>query len=137
MIRCLVCGSSESDRKGMMACGLCGKAMGLRSEECYVSEATKAKLLAHADDLSKFGIQVNQYDRLAKWTMPDHTVDALALVITCADSLHHGALRKVVCYFKDRLSIPEEDVLGLRLDEPKKILTYYRMDKKTERQMIE
>jgi hypothetical protein len=96
-LRCLVCGSSQLDPQGYK-CGRCGKAMGLRDEGCYVREETKKKLLDHVDELSKFGIQIEQYESLQK--SADTTIAAVALAIACADSLDHGVLRKLVHYLK-------------------------------------
>ena len=64
-MRCLVCGSSKFDPEGYK-CGRCGKAMGLRSEGCYINEKTKEKLLAHAGELSKFGIKLEEHQTLRK-----------------------------------------------------------------------
>jgi len=46
----------------------------------------------------------------------------------CADSLHHGVLRELVLYLRDKLLLPEDEILGLRLDGPEEILTYCRAD---------
>lgn len=129
VIRCLICGSSKWDPKGIK-CGRCGAANGLRAEECYVTEETKKKLLDHAAELSRFGIQLKQTKSLRK--SADTAITVAALVIACADSLHHGVLRELVHYLRDELLLPEKEILALRLDEPEKILTYYRMDKKSD-----
>ncbi len=123
-IRCLVCGSSQWDPEGYK-CGRCGKAMGMREERCYVSEETKKKLLDHADQLSKFGLRLEQSSSLQKNV---GAIEAIGLVIACADSFRHGVLRDLVHFLRDKLLLPEEEILRLRLDEPEQILTYYRVD---------
>jgi hypothetical protein len=35
---------------------ICGSACGPRTEQCFVTDDTKAKLLAHAEDLKDFGL---------------------------------------------------------------------------------
>jgi hypothetical protein len=104
-------------------------AMGLRTEGCYVTEETKKKLVDHSDDLSKFGIQLEQREVLEKDA--GTRLAALALVITCADSLQHGVLRQLVLYLRDKVLLPEDEILRLRLGEPEEVLTYCRMDKET------
>jgi hypothetical protein len=125
-LRCLVCGSSRLDPEGYK-CDRCGAAIGLRDEKCYVNEETKKKLLEHADDLSKFGIKMEQRESLQKDAATK--VAFAALIIACADSFHPGALSDLVLYLRDKLFLPEGEILRLRLDEPEPILTYYRMDK--------
>ena len=124
-MRCLVCGSSHLDPQGYK-CGRCGKAVGLRSEACYVNEETKNKLLDHADQLAKFGIKVEPYEPLHKGVGPADVIVVVGVVITFADSFHHGVLGDLFCYLRDDLLIPEEESLKLRLDEPEQILAYYR-----------
>jgi len=125
-IRCLICGSSQWDSKGV-GCGRCGGAMGMRQERCHVNEETKKKLFDHADELAKFGINLEQRDSLQK---NEGAIATLGLIIACADSFHHGVLRQLVLYLRDNLVIPEDEILKLRLDEPEQIVTYCRVDKK-------
>jgi len=102
-------------------------AMGLRTEGCYVTEETKKKLLDHVDGLSRFGIELEQHEILQEDA--GTCLGALALVIACADSLQPGVLRQLVLYLRDKLLLPEDEILKLRLGEPEEILTYCRMDK--------
>jgi hypothetical protein len=128
-LRCLICGGSRLDPQAYK-CDRCGAAIGLRDEPCDVSEETENKLLEHAEELSKFGIKVEQHEGLRKDAAT--AIAIAALVIACGDSFDHGVLRKLVLYLKDGLGLPEEQILKLRLDEPEQILTYCRMDKKQE-----
>jgi hypothetical protein len=63
MIRCIECGCSRLDAEGYK-CALCGGAPGVRGEQCYINEDTKAKLLAHAEDLKDFGLAVEEHESL-------------------------------------------------------------------------
>lgn len=123
-LRCLVCGSSQLDPQGYK-CGRCGGAPGLRTEECYLTEESKAKLLDHANELPSFGIKLEQLERLHKFDAPT-TLSAVALAIQVADSLYSGTLKRLVVYLRDELLLPEPEILRLRLDEPEKIRTLYR-----------
>jgi hypothetical protein len=126
-MRCLVCGSSKFDPEGYK-CGRCGAAMGLRSERCYITDETRKKLLDNANELSHFGISLEQVRPLQKDA--GATIAIIGLVLAAADSLRSdtGSLRRLVILLRD-LAIPEEEILRLRLDEPEQILTYTRMDK--------
>jgi len=124
MLRCLVCGSSELDPEGYK-CARCGGAIGLRSEACYVMEKTKKKLLDHADELSEFGIEIEQHETLRKTV--GETVLVVSLVLRTVEAIRPGTLRDLVLFLREFL--PEDEILRLRLDEPELILTYYRMDK--------
>lgn len=125
-IRCLVCGSSHSDPEGYK-CERCGGAIGSRSEACYVSEETKKKLLEHAEELSKFGIGLEQHETLQKDA--GLTIGAMCLALQIAELLSPGTLRDAVLLLRE-LAIPEDEMLRLRLDEPEQILKYCRMDTK-------
>jgi hypothetical protein len=124
-LRCLACGSSAWDPKGY-GCGRCGKAMGEREEGCYVSEETKKKLLNCADELSKFGIELEEHATLQKGF--SETVTGVSLVLQIVESLRPGTLRDVVLFLRE-LAIPDDEILGLRLDEPEQILTYCGLEK--------
>jgi hypothetical protein len=102
--------------------------MGLRSERCYISEETQQKLLNHADELSHFGITLEQVRPLQKDA--GAVIATVGLVLAAADSLRSetGSLRRLVILLRD-LAVPEHEILRLRLDEPEQILTYCRMDK--------
>jgi hypothetical protein len=102
--------------------------MGLRSERCYITDETRKKLLDNADELSHFGISLEQVRPLQKDA--GATIAIIGLVLAAADSLRSdtGSLRRLVILLRD-LAIPEEEILRLRLDEPEQILTYTRMDK--------
>ena len=66
MFRCLKCGCSRTDVGGSLSCALCGAACGLRTEQCYITDDTKAKLLAHAEDLKDFGLTLEEHESLSK-----------------------------------------------------------------------
>jgi len=103
--RCLVCGSSRLDPKGYK-CDRCSAAIGLRNEQCYVSEETKKTLLEHADELSTLGIKMEQHEALRKDV--GTTLTRAALVITCGDFLDHGVcvnwspISETNCFFPKR-----------------------------------
>lgn len=123
-LRCVICGSSRLDREGYK-CAICGGAPGLRSEQCYVSDDTKAKLLAHAEELKSFGLTLEQHRTLGKHV---GALEGIGLAIAVADSLRHGSLRDLVLFLRD-IAIPGSEIVRLRLDEPEQILTYFRADK--------
>jgi hypothetical protein len=125
MIRCLECGCSRLDREGYK-CDRCGGAPGLRSERCYISESTKATLLAHAEELKNFGVTLEEHEIIEK--SADTILGALGLGLAVADSLRHGTLKGLALFLRDK-AIPEDEILRLRLDEPELILKYCRMDK--------
>lgn len=116
VMRCLACGCSRLDPKGYK-CAECGGAPGPRHEQCYVSEETKAALLAHAEELKRYGIALEQYKPLGKSADYKGTI---ALALQIAESLQPGILRKLVGFLWD-LAIPHEEILRLRLDEPENI----------------
>jgi hypothetical protein len=124
MIRCLKCGCSRLDPQGYK-CTLCGGAPGLRSERCYISEETKAILLAHSEELKQYGVTLEEHETFGKST--DY-IKIIGLVLAIASSLKPGILRDLVVFLHDK-AIPEDEILRLRLDEPEQILTYCRMDK--------
>jgi hypothetical protein len=124
-LRCLVCGSSQLDPEGYK-CGQCGSAVGLRSERCYVSEETKEKLLHHARDLSKFGVELEQSESLEK--VSGQAFAVVALVLQIVESVRPATLRDLILFLR-KIALPEEEILRLRLDEPDQVLTYFRMDK--------
>jgi hypothetical protein len=125
MIRCVKCGCSRLDSKGI-GCALCGGSLSDRTEQCYITEDTKAKLLAHAEELKAHGITIKEYETLRKDA--GATLGAIGLVLQVADSLDSGVLRKLVRHLRD-LRISEQEILRLRLDEPAQVSTYYRADK--------
>ena len=116
MLRCLVCGSSKVNLE-YSKCLRCGAAAGDRDEECDVSEETKDKLLAHAGELSVFGVTLEKPDVIQKHI---GVVEGIALALAIADSLNDGVLRKLVLYL-GKLEIPKGEILRLRLDEPEAI----------------
>jgi hypothetical protein len=109
--------------------------MGLRSERCYITEETQKKLLDNAEELSPFGLSLEQVRPLQKDA--GTTIAVIGLVVAVADSLRSdtGSLRRLVIFLRD-LAIPEQEILRLRLDEPEQILTYTRMDKADERAQL-
>jgi hypothetical protein len=117
MFRCLVCGCSRFDNEGMFRCVLCGAAGGLRTEQCYISEATKAKLWAHADELKPYGVALEEHPTLGKSI---DTPTSIGLALAVADSLDSGVLRKLVVFLW-KLAIPKEEILRLRLADPEEV----------------
>jgi hypothetical protein len=127
MIRCAKCGCSRLDSE-KVGCVLCGGSPSFRTEPCHVNEDTKAKLLAHAEELKDFGVRLEvDRDQLKK----RYTAEILAgihLVIDITEKLYPGTLRKLVRYLW-YIGISKEEMPRLRLDEPEKILAYYEGDK--------
>jgi hypothetical protein len=117
-IRCLECGCSRIDERGI-GCALCGKAMGPKWEECYVSEDTKAKLLIHNKELASFGVTLEKVTPLRKDA--GLTVGVISLALAVAESLDNGILRKLIRYLHKELTIPRDEILRLRLAEPEQV----------------
>jgi hypothetical protein len=117
MMRCLICGSSKLDPLGYK-CALCGGAPGVRAEQCYITEDTKAKLLAHAEDLKALGLTLEEYRPIQKSF--GNAVAVIGLAIQIAESLKPGSLRSLILYLR-KIKIPREEILRLRLDEPEQI----------------
>jgi hypothetical protein len=115
-MRCIACGCSELDSEGYK-CAQCGGAPAVRWEQCYVSEETKAKLLAHSETLATYGVTLEQQQLLGK--SADY-LSMIALGLQVAESLQPGVLRSLLRYLRD-LAIPQEEILRLRLAEPEKI----------------
>ena len=116
MIRCVMCGCSRLDSRGI-GCALCGGSPAVRSEQVHVSDETKDKLLANAEELKSFGLMVEEQRTFRKVV---GAVEAIGIALAVADSLNSGVLHKLIRYLW-RLRIPEEQILRLRLDEPEKI----------------
>lgn len=76
-------------------------------EQRHVNDDTKSKLLAHADELKKFGVTLEEQRPLGK--SAEGTMAAIALGLHIADSLHSGVLRELVLYVRS-LAIPEEQI---------------------------
>jgi hypothetical protein len=126
-MRCVLCGCSRLDSRGF-GCALCGGPPGLRSEQCHVSEETNAKLWAHAEELKRFGIGLEEQKLLQK------SVDGLAIVglgLAVAESLNGGILRKLILYLRD-IAISESEILRLRLDEPENVSDVLKGEDKTD-----
>jgi len=102
MMRCIVCGSSQLDPEGYK-CALCGGAPGIRAEQCYIAEDTKAKLLEHTEELRAFGITLE-----------------VGLAIQIVEALRPGTLREIILYLR-KIKIRHDEILRLRLDEPEVI----------------
>jgi hypothetical protein len=117
MIRCVMCGSSRLDAEGVK-CARCGGAPAVPWEQCHIDEETQAKLLAHAEDLKKFGVKVEQQQTVRKDAAT--VMAAVALGLQVVESFHPHVLRDLVLYLRD-LAIPEEQIIRLRLEEPEKI----------------
>jgi len=96
----------------------------------YVTEATKKKLLEHADELSELGVRI-EYGDVASLHYKWHfwNVQPAIDVIAVAEWLHPGIVRKVVSFLRD-LAIPDVEIQVLGLGKPEQILDYSRMDKK-------
>lgn len=116
-MRCVVCGCSRLDPEGYK-CALCGGAPGFRPEQCYITESTKARLLAHAEDLKAFGVTLKEYRPIQK--SAGDKIAILGLALQVAESLKPGTLRALILYLRD-IAIPKEEILRLRLDEPEQI----------------
>jgi hypothetical protein len=117
MLRCLECGCSRFDGRGM-GCALCGKSHGPRWERCYITAETQSTLLAHADDLQQFGVTLTEDRPLQKDV--GTIVNVIRLVLQIADSLDKGVLRKLILYLHE-LGISRNEILRLRLDEPEEV----------------
>jgi hypothetical protein len=94
----------------------------LRGNQVHVSSETKTKLLAHADELKRFGVTLEMSEPLEKISdqIGFTTADLICLSLAVGDSLHHGILRSLILFLRD-LAIPEEQIIRLRLDEPETI----------------
>jgi len=110
-----------------MGCILCGGSPSVRSEQVHVTDETKIKLLAHADELKTYGVTVEEQTTFRKVF---GALEAFGVGLAVADSLDHGVLRKLVLYLRD-LAIPKDEILRLRLDEPEEISKLLRVSKTT------
>jgi len=106
-----------------MGCALCGGPPAVPWEEVHVDEETKTKLLAHADELKKFGVTLEEQHPLGK--SAGGTMAALALGLHISDSLHHGVLHDLLLGLRD-WAIPEEQIIRLRLTEPETVAEILR-----------
>jgi len=106
------------DKQGM-GCALCGGAAAVRWEQCYIDEGTKAKLLAHADELKALGLTLEEPGGPLKKDA-GLVVGAVGLVIQVVETIRPGTFRELVLKLRD-LAIPKEQILRLRLDEPENI----------------
>ncbi len=115
MLRCLNCGCSRFDARGM-GCALCGKSHGPRWETCYITEESEGILLGHGDALREFGVTLSKERPLQK-------VDALAvsgLALALAESLRGGVLRDLIVSLHE-WGITRNEILRLRLTEPEEV----------------
>jgi hypothetical protein len=112
-----------------MGCILCGGSPSVRSEQVHVTDETKIKLLARADELKTYGVIVEEQRTFRKVA---GALEAFGIGLAVADSLNSGVLRKLVLYLRD-LAIPEDQILRLRLDEPEKISELLRVSKTTKK----
>jgi hypothetical protein len=120
--RCLVCGSSNLDSKGR-SCGLCGQSIGLRGQFCEVSKKTQQTLFDHSKELLKLGVETRRLEAL-QFRAPEVVItERIALEVD--KLMRPDTLRALVGFLRD-LSVPEDEVLRLRLDEPERIRKYYR-----------
>lgn len=118
MVRCVNCGSSRLDEQGMR-CARCGGAPAVGWEQVYVTEETKKKLRAHAKDLKPFGVTVVEYQPLKKHAGTVMTAIGLGVAVT--EAIRPGTLRQVVLFLHQKLRIPEQQIIRLRLDEPENV----------------
>ena len=134
MIRCVKCGCSRLDSEGVK-CVLCGGSPAVRSEQCHITEDTKAKLLAHAEELKSFGVTVTlEEHRSLEKSVGGLEVFGIALAV--ADSLNSGVLHKLILFLRDNIRIPKEEILRLRLDEPEQVSDVLRGEE-SERSSLE
>ena len=122
MIRCVICGSSRMDDQGV-GCARCGGSPAVPWEHRHVNDDTKNKLLAHADELKKFGVTLEEQHPVGK--SAEGTVAAMALGLHISDSLHHGVLHDLLLLLRD-WAIPEEQIIRLRLTEPETVAEMLR-----------
>jgi hypothetical protein len=118
-MRCIICGSSQLDPLGYK-CALCGGAPGVRAEQCYIKEETKAKLRAHAKELKALGITLEEYRPIQKSFA--NKASEIGLAIQIVEALRPGTLRDLILYLK-KIKIQRDEILRLRLDEPGVIST--------------
>src|SRR5438445_8298638 len=118
MIRCVNCGSSRLDKQGM-GCALCGGAPAVDWEQVYVSDETKKKLREHASELKTFGITVVEYQPLQK--NAGTVMTAIGLGVAVAEAIRPGTLRQAILSLHQKLRIPKQEIIRLRLDEPENI----------------
>ena len=102
-----------------MGCALCGGAPAVGWEQCYIDEATKANLLAHADELQALGLTLEEPEKPLKKDV-GLVVGSVGLVIQVVETIRPGTFRELVLKLRD-LAIPKEQILRLRLDEPENI----------------
>jgi hypothetical protein len=122
--RCLVCGSSEQEGgkwAGALKCAKCGAAMGLRYEKCWVNRETITKLVAHRESLEKAGFKFSENESLGK-SIHETLGDAANLMVIVQGLT--WAVPKLVRFLK-AIGIPDNEILRLRLDEPKAIKELY------------
>ncbi len=111
------------DSQGV-GCALCGGSPSVRTEQCYITEDSKTKLMEHAEELERFGVTLEERHTLGKGI---GTVEAIGLTLAVADSLDSGVLRKLVRYLRS-IAIPELDIIRLRLGEPEEVLDVLKTD---------
>ena len=102
-----------------MGCVLCGGAPAVGWEQCYIDEATKAKLLSHADELKALGLTLEEPGQLIKKDA-GLVVGIVGLVIQVVETIRPGTFRELVLKLRN-LAIPKAQILRLRLDEPENI----------------
>jgi hypothetical protein len=127
MIRCVKCGCSRLDSE-KVGCVLCGGSPSLRSAPCHVTEDTKTKLLAHAEELKDFGVRLEVDRQRVEKGYAGDVLAAVHLVLYITEKVRPGTIRKLVRYLR-YIGIPKVEMPRLRLDEPEKILAYYQGDK--------
>jgi len=127
MLRCVRCGCSRLDSE-KVGCVLCGGSPSLRSEPCCVTEDTKTKLLAHAEELKDFGVRLDVDREQLRKAYTAEILAGIHLVLYITEKVRPGTIRKLVRYLR-HIGISKEEMPRLRLDEPEKILAYFERDK--------
>ena len=102
-----------------MGCARCGGAPAVGWEQVYVNDETKKKLRGHAAELKNLGITVVEYQPLQKGA--GTVMTAIGLGVTVVEAIRPGTLRQAVLFLHQKLRIPEQEIIRLRLDEPENI----------------
>jgi hypothetical protein len=102
-----------------LSCALCGTACGLRTEQCYITDDTMAKMMAHAETLKDFGLILEEQCSLQKDAKT--TISSIALAIQIARELRTGGLLRDLIQYLHDLPISRDEILRLRLSEPEEV----------------
>jgi|ERR1700677_1740519 len=116
MVRCVKCGCSRLDARGI-GCILCGGSPGFRAEQVHVSFETKAALLASEAELAGFGVAVKRVTCFRKVV---GATEESGIVLDFSEPLEPHNLLELVKLL-DYLGIPKLEIFRLRLAEPENI----------------